>query len=68
MGISINNLAVEMNVPAIRISQIVNERRGITADNCWPPQSGRDAQGRATHLYAVGRAGAGAKLAPHHAQ
>ena len=32
MGISINGLALELHVPVTRISQIVNERRGITAD------------------------------------
>ena len=32
MGISINGLAMELHVPVTRISQIVNERRGITAD------------------------------------
>ena len=32
LGISINGLALELHVPATRISQIVNERRGITAD------------------------------------
>jgi antitoxin HigA-1 len=32
MGISINGLALELHVPATRISEIVNERRGITAD------------------------------------
>src|SRR3954471_12313811 len=31
-GISINGLALELHVPVTRISQIVNERRGITAD------------------------------------
>jgi addiction module HigA family antidote len=28
----INGLALELHVPVTRISQIVNERRGITAD------------------------------------
>jgi addiction module HigA family antidote len=32
LGISINRLALELHVPVTRISQIVNERRGITAD------------------------------------
>ena len=32
MRISINGLALELHVPAPRISEIVNERRGITAD------------------------------------
>ena len=31
-GISINGLALELRVPATRISEIVNERRRITAD------------------------------------
>ena len=31
-GISINALALELHVPITRISEIVNERRGITAD------------------------------------
>lgn len=31
-GISINSLARELRVPVTRISQIVNEKRGITAD------------------------------------
>lgn len=31
-GISINGLALELRVPATRISAIVNESRGITAD------------------------------------
>ncbi len=31
-GISINGLALELRVPASRISAIVNEARGITAD------------------------------------
>jgi antitoxin HigA-1 len=31
-GISINGLALELHVPVTRISEIVNERRGITAD------------------------------------
>lgn len=32
MGISINGLAVALRVPVTRISTIVNEARGITAD------------------------------------
>ena len=32
LGISINKLALELHVPVTRISEIVNERRGITAD------------------------------------
>ena len=32
LGISINVLALELHVPVTRVSQIVNERRGITAD------------------------------------
>jgi antitoxin HigA-1 len=32
LGISINKLARETYVPVTRISEIVNERRGITAD------------------------------------
>lgn len=32
LGISINSLALELHVPVTRISEIVNERRGITAD------------------------------------
>jgi addiction module HigA family antidote len=31
-GISINGLALELHVPVTRISEIVNGRRGITAD------------------------------------
>ena len=31
LGISINGLALELQIPVTRISQIVNERRGITA-------------------------------------
>jgi addiction module HigA family antidote len=31
LGISIDGLALELHVPVTRISQIVNERRGITA-------------------------------------
>lgn len=32
LGISMNRLALELHVPVTRISQIVNERRGVTAD------------------------------------
>jgi addiction module HigA family antidote len=32
LGISINGLSLELHVPVTRISEIVNERRGITAD------------------------------------
>jgi addiction module HigA family antidote len=32
LGISINGLALELHVPVTRISQLVNERRGVTAD------------------------------------
>ena len=32
LGISINGLALELHVPVTRVSDIVNERRGITAD------------------------------------
>jgi antitoxin HigA-1 len=32
LGISINGLALELHVPATRIGEIVNERRGVTAD------------------------------------
>ena len=32
LGISITGLAPELHVPVTRISEIVNERRGITAD------------------------------------
>jgi antitoxin HigA-1 len=32
LEISINGLALELHVPVTRISEIVNERRGITAD------------------------------------
>ena len=31
-GISMNGLALELHVPVTRVSEIVNERRGITAD------------------------------------
>jgi len=31
-GISINGLALELHVPVTRVSEIVNQRRGITAD------------------------------------
>ena len=32
MGISQNKLAIELRIPVTRIGDIVNERRGITAD------------------------------------
>ncbi len=32
LGLSANALAIALRVPATRISEIVNERRGITAD------------------------------------
>ena len=32
LGMSINGLALELHVPATRIGEIVNERRGVTAD------------------------------------
>src|SRR5215471_12754313 len=32
LRISINGLALELHVPVTRISEIVNERRGVTAD------------------------------------
>lgn len=32
MGISQNKLAIELHIPVTRIGEIVNERRGITAD------------------------------------
>ncbi len=32
LGLSINGLALELHVPPTRISEIVNERRGISAD------------------------------------
>jgi antitoxin HigA-1 len=32
LGISINRLALELHVPVTRVSEIVNRRRGITAD------------------------------------
>jgi addiction module HigA family antidote len=35
MGLSANALAMALRVPATRISQIVNERRGITADTAY---------------------------------
>ncbi|MDR3745974.1 MAG: HigA family addiction module antitoxin [Acidobacteriaceae bacterium] len=34
-GISANALAIALRVPATRISQIINERRGITADTAY---------------------------------
>jgi len=35
MGLSANALALALRVPVTRISQIVNERRGITADTAF---------------------------------
>ena len=35
MGLSANALAMALRVPATRISQIVHERRGITADTAY---------------------------------
>lgn len=32
MGISQNKLAIDLHIPTTRISEIVHERRGITAD------------------------------------
>ena len=32
LGMSINRLAIELRVPATRMSEIVNGRRGVTAD------------------------------------
>ena len=32
IGLSLNKLALELRVPVTRIADIVNERRGITAD------------------------------------
>ena len=32
MGISQNRLAIELRIPATRIGEIVNERRGISTD------------------------------------
>ena len=32
LGLSVNRLALELRVPATRMLEIVNERRGITAD------------------------------------
>jgi len=37
LGISINGLALELHVPVTRVSEIVNERRGITADTAFAP-------------------------------
>ena len=31
-GLSMNRLAMDLHVPVTRIAEIVNERRGITAD------------------------------------
>jgi addiction module HigA family antidote len=32
LGLSVNNLALELHVPATRIGEIVHERRRVTAD------------------------------------
>ena len=32
LGMSVNKLALELHVPATRMSEIVNGRRGVTAD------------------------------------
>jgi addiction module HigA family antidote len=32
LGMSVNKLAIELRVPATRMTEIVNGRRGITAD------------------------------------
>src|SRR5580693_1415983 len=32
LGISINGLALELHVPVTRVSEIVNQRRGVSAD------------------------------------
>jgi antitoxin HigA-1 len=32
LGMSVNKLALELRVPAIRMTEIVNRRRGISAD------------------------------------
>jgi addiction module HigA family antidote len=32
LGLSMNRLAMDLHVPVTRIAEIVNERRGITAD------------------------------------
>src|SRR5438105_4856719 len=32
LGMSVNKLAIELRVPATRMTEIVNARRGITAD------------------------------------
>jgi antitoxin HigA-1 len=32
LGLSINQLARDLSIPVTRVSEIVNERRGITAD------------------------------------
>ena len=32
LGLSVNKLAIELRVPATRMTEIVNQRRGITAD------------------------------------
>ncbi len=35
LGLSSNKLALDLRVPATRISEIVNERRGITVDTAF---------------------------------
>ena len=37
LGMSVNRLALELRVPATRMIEIVNGRRGITADTALPP-------------------------------
>lgn len=34
-GLSMNKLAMDLHVPVTRIAEIVNERRGITADTAF---------------------------------
>jgi antitoxin HigA-1 len=34
-GLSMNRLAMDLHVPVTRIAEIVNERRGITADTAF---------------------------------
>jgi|SRR5579864_353032 len=36
LGMSVNKLVLELRVPATRMSEIVNGRRGITADGASP--------------------------------
>src|SRR5438270_3558927 len=35
LGLSMNRLALDLRVPVTRIAEIVNERRGITADTAF---------------------------------